>query len=130
MFNRYYQQELFNLKELAQEFSRAHPALAPMLSGKTSDPDVERLMEGVAFLAGMLRQKLDDEFPEIVHGLIQLIFPHYLRPIPSTTVVSFTPRANLKESLTIPSGIEIASIPVEGTSCTFRTCGDILMCTR
>jgi type VI secretion system protein ImpG len=125
MFNRYYQQELFNLKELAQEFSRAHPALAPMLSGKTSDPDVERLMEGVAFLAGMLRQKLDDEFPEIVHGLIQLIFPHYLRPIPSTTVVAFTPRANLKESIKIPSGIEIASIPVEGTSCTFRTCGDI-----
>ncbi|HEU19860.1 MAG TPA: type VI secretion system baseplate subunit TssF [Deltaproteobacteria bacterium] len=123
MFNRYYQQELINLKEQAEEFSQAHPALAPMLSGKTSDPDVERLMEGVAFLAGMLRQKLDDEFPEIVHGLIQLIFPHYLRPIPASTIISFTPKPNLRETITIPTGVEIASLPVEGTPCIFRTCG-------
>ena len=125
MFNRYYQQELFHLKELAREFSKVHPALAPMLSGKTSDPDVERLMEGVAFLAGMLRQKLDDEFPEIIHGLIQLIFPHYLRPIPATTMIAFTPKVGLKESTVIPSGIEIASIPVEGTSCKFQTCCEL-----
>ena len=65
MFNRHYQQELQNLKELAVEFSKAHPALAPMLSGQTPDPDVERLLEGVAFLTGLLRQKLEDEFPEI-----------------------------------------------------------------
>jgi type VI secretion system protein ImpG len=125
MFNRYYQQELFHLKELAREFSKVHPALAPMLSGKTSDPDVERLMEGVAFLAGMLRQKLDDEFPEIIHGLIQLIFPHYIRPIPATTMIAFTPKTGLKESTVIPSGIEIASIPVEGTSCKFQTCCEL-----
>jgi type VI secretion system protein ImpG len=123
MFNRYYQQELSYLKELAEEFSKAHPALAPMLSGKTSDPDVERLMEGVAFLSGMLRRKLDDEFPEIIHGLMQLIFPHYLRPIPASTVISFTPKPNLKETMTVPSGVEIASLPVDGTSCIFRTCG-------
>ncbi|MCD6353158.1 MAG: type VI secretion system baseplate subunit TssF [Proteobacteria bacterium] len=125
MFNRYYQQELLNLRELAREFSRAHPALAPMLGGKTPDPDVERLMEGVAFLAGMLRQKLDDEFPEITHGLIQLIFPHYMRPIPATTIISFRPKPGLKETINVPSGAEIASIPVEETSCIFRTCCDL-----
>ena len=69
MFNKYYQQELNALRELGSEFSRTHPALAPMLSGPASDPDVERLLEGVAFLTGLLRQKLDDEFPEIVHSL-------------------------------------------------------------
>jgi len=122
MLNRYYQQELLNLKELGKEFSKAHPALAPMLSGKTSDPDVERLIEGVAFLSGMLRQKLDDEFPEIIHSLIQLIFPHYMCPVPSATIISFTPKPGLKETITVPSGAEIASIPVEDTSCVFRTC--------
>ncbi|MEE9556699.1 MAG: type VI secretion system baseplate subunit TssF, partial [Candidatus Adiutricales bacterium] len=85
---RHYQQELQNLKELAVEFSKAHPALAPMLSGQTQDPDVERLLEGVAFLTGMLREKLEDEFPEIIHGLLDLIFPHYLRPAPSTTMIA------------------------------------------
>ena len=38
MFNKYYQQELNALRELGSEFSRAHPALAPMLSGPASDP--------------------------------------------------------------------------------------------
>jgi type VI secretion system protein ImpG len=125
MFNRYYQDELAYLKELGAEFSRAHPALAPMLTGPTADPDVERLLEGVAFLTALLRQKLDDEFPELINELMQLIWPHYLRPIPSTTIVAFTPKPTLKQSQIIPSGIQIASIPVEGTSCLFKTAYDL-----
>ena len=82
-------------------------------------------MEGVAFLTGMLRRKLDDEFPEIVHGLIQLIFPHYMRPIPSTTIISFRPKPGLNETIKVPSGVEIGSIPVDGTSCIFKTCSDL-----
>ena len=54
MFNRYYQQELQNLRDLAGEFSKRHPAAAPMLSNQSADPDVERLLEGVAFLTGNL----------------------------------------------------------------------------
>jgi type VI secretion system protein ImpG len=125
MFNKYYQQELAALRELGAEFSRAHPALAPMLSGPLADPDVERLLEGVAFLTGLLRQKLDDEFPEIVHDLVQVLWPHYLRPVPATTVIAFTPRATLKQSLTVPAGIHVGSVPVEGTACHFRTAYDV-----
>ncbi len=125
MFNKYFQAELNTLRELGAEFSRAHPALAPMLSGPTADPDVERLLEGVAFLTGLLRQKLDDEFPEIVHDLVKILWPHYLRPVPATTVVAFTPKPTLKESASIPAGIHVASIPVEGTTCRFRTAYEI-----
>ena len=46
MFNKYYQNELHKLRELAKEFSLAHPAAAPMLSSESVDPDVERLLEG------------------------------------------------------------------------------------
>ena len=70
MISPYYQRELAHLKELAVEFSKAHPALAPLLSGPSTDPDVERLLEGTAFLTGLVREKLDDEFPEIVHNLL------------------------------------------------------------
>jgi len=125
MFNRYYQEELSLLKELGAEFARAHPALAPMLSGQTPDPDVERLLEGTAFLTGMVRQKLDDEFPELLHGLMNLFFPHYLRPIPSASILAFTPRQILREPLRVPAGTEVASTPQDGTSCTFRTCFDV-----
>lgn len=126
MFERYYQQELGHLKDdLAVSFAKAHPTVASRLSGPSADPDVERLLEGVAFLTALLRQKLDDEFPEIIHEMIQLIWPHYLRPIPATTIVAFSPKPALKQPVTIPAGIQLASIPVEGTPCLFKTCYDI-----
>lgn len=122
MVDRYYQQELSNLRELALEFAKAHPALAPLLSGPSQDPDVERLLEGTAFLTGMLRNKLDDEFPELIHGLARLVLPHYLRPIPAATTIQFTPQSGLTDTLTIPAGVALASVPVEGTQCIFTTC--------
>lgn len=127
MFNRYFQQELNYLREIGSEFSKAHPAISPMLKGPGADPDVERLLEGVAFLTALLRQKLDDEFPEITHDLMQLIWPHYLRPIPATAMISFAPNPTLRQSVKIPSGIQLASVPVArttgttGTTCIFST---------
>ncbi len=126
MFNRYFQQELANLRDLAVEFSKAHPALAPMLEGPTTDPDVERLLEGVAFLSGLMREKLDDEFPEIIQGLMQLVFPHYLRPLPSSTIIAFAPKPSLKDTFTAPAGVSVASVPVDGTKCVFKTCYDVV----
>ncbi len=125
MFNKYYQQELQNLRELAAEFSKTHPIAAPMLSGPKPDPDVERLLEGVAFLNGLLQQKLDDEFPQLIHSLMDVIFPHYMKPIPSLSIVSFRPKPGLIESITVPAGTSLNSIPVDGTPCTFRTCFDV-----
>jgi type VI secretion system protein ImpG len=125
MFNRYFQQELSNLKDLGSEFAANHPAVAPMLSGMSTDPDVERLLEGVAFLTAMLRQKLDDDFPEIVHELFQLIWPHYLRPLPATSIVAFTPKSSLKQTIRVAKGVQLASEPVDGTPCLFRTCFDV-----
>ena len=85
----YYQRELNALRELAKEFAVAHPALASRLSGTSPDPDVERILEGVAFLTGSVREKLDDDFPELAQTLTQLIYPHYLRPLPATTIMEF-----------------------------------------
>ncbi len=125
MFNQYFQQELSNLRDLGAEFSKKHPAVAPMLSGLSTDPDTERLLEGVAFLTAMLRQRLDDDFPEIIHELFQLIWPHYLRPIPSTSIVAFSPKENLKQIVRVPKGVQLSSEPVDGTACLFHTCYDV-----
>jgi len=118
-----YQKELNNLRELAVEFAEKHPALAPQLSGPSPDPDVERILEGVAFLTGNIRQKLDDDFPEFAQSLMQI--PHYLQPLPSSTIIEFTPKSILKSPLVIPKGTFVDSNEVEGTSCRFQTCQDI-----
>src|SRR5690606_40988918 len=117
MLKRYYQQEMDQLRELGGAFARAYPALAPMLGGQTADPDVERLLEGVSFQPALVRRKLDDEFPEIVQDLIRLLWPHYLRPIPSPSAVAFRPKPTMKQPVSIPAGTRLASIPVEGTAC-------------
>ena len=71
-FNKYYQDELNYLRELGNVFSASNPGLSRFLSEDGDDPDVERLLEGFAFLTGRLRQKLDDELPEVSHSLSNL----------------------------------------------------------
>jgi type VI secretion system protein ImpG len=128
VFNKYYQDELQFLRELGEEFAKAHPTAAHYLAGTSRDPDVERLLEGFAFLTGRVRQKLDDEFPELTHGMIQLLWPHYLRPLPSMAILEFSPLLSaLRQSQVIARGCEVQSIPVEGTPCRFRTAYDVTL---
>lgn len=94
---RYYEEEMRYLKEAGLEFSKAHPDRAAMLNLDrvgTRDPYVERLFEGFAFLTGRIRQKLDDDFPELTEGLVNMLWPHYLRMIPSLTVLELIPDDN------------------------------------
>lgn len=128
MFNKYYQDELSFLREMGQEFSKAHPEAAHFFADRGSDPDVERLLEGFAFLTGRIRQKLDDELPELTHTMMGLLWPHYLRPIPSMTILEFEPKPGaIRQRQRIPRGTEMESLPVEGTRCRFRTCFDVDM---
>jgi len=123
MFNKYYQDELTYLREEGAEFARAYPRIAHMLSETGSDPDVERLLEGFAFLTGRIRQKLDGELLELTSNLIGLLWPHYLRPVPSMSILQFdASRRALSETQTIERGTTVESVPVEGTRCRFRTC--------
>ena len=119
--NKYFLNELDSLKEIAQEFSRANPTLAPQLSQASADPDVERILEGVAFLTAGIRQKIDDDFPEFSQGLLNQIFPHYLRPVPSATIIEFKPTPILKNTLTTLAGTYLDSVEVDEVRCRYKT---------
>ncbi|KLU21466.1 hypothetical protein EOS_35870 [Caballeronia mineralivorans PML1(12)] len=122
MSKAYYEQELVHLRDLATEFAARNPALAPLLgSGVAPDPDVERLLEGVAFLTGLMRQKLDDEFPEFIQELAQLLFPQYLRPLPCMSILQFVPKGVRGETVVVPAGTEVASVPIDGVRTIFRS---------
>lgn len=88
---RYYREELDYLRQLGKLLAQEKPHLAHFLAEKGGDPDVERLLEAFAFLSGNLRQKIEDEFPEFTHGLIKMLLPNYLRPVPAMTVIEYTP---------------------------------------
>lgn len=78
---RYFREELDYLRQLSKLLATEKTHLARFLAEKDADPDIERLLEGVAFLTGNLRQKIEDEFPELTHGLIKMLWPNYLRPV-------------------------------------------------
>ena len=122
-FNTYYQDELRYLSEVGPEFARANPEIARFLADRGSDPDVHRLLQGVAFLCGRLRQKLDDELPELTANMMALLWPHYLRSIPSMTILELLPDINAMQApLDVGAGAEFASVPVEETRCRYRSC--------
>jgi type VI secretion system protein ImpG len=118
----YYQKELAQLRDLANGYAEAHPNHASMISGHSTDPGVERLFEGVAFLNAILQKKIDDDFPELINNVITAMQPDYLRPVPASTTIVFTPKANCTEPQIIPAGTELKSVPLDGTPCRFTTC--------
>lgn len=118
-----FSEELRYLHELGNDFAKDNPQLARFLGNGASDPDVERLMEAFAFLTAKLRLKLEDDLPELTHPMLQLLWPNYLRPLPSVTIIQFTPRKqSLSQSQQIAKGSRLFSKPVDGVACEFRTC--------
>ncbi|WP_286786599.1 MULTISPECIES: type VI secretion system baseplate subunit TssF [Pseudomonas] len=120
-FNHYYQSELTALRQLGKRFADRSPALAPFLGQAGRDPDVERLLEGFAFLTGRLRQKLDDELPELTHSLMHLLWPNYMRPLPAFSMVQFDPLKRPGPAVSVPRNTPVESRPIEGVTCRFRT---------
>ncbi|AHN26511.1 type VI secretion system baseplate subunit TssF [Gilliamella apicola] len=124
---RYYESEMRYLREAGKEFAKIHPDRAGQLNLDRvgdRDPYVERLFEGFAFLTGRLRQKIDDDLPELTESLVSLLWPHYLRLIPSLSIIELTPNySTLSRLEIIPKGLQVQTEPLgpSGTRCQFRT---------
>ncbi|MDF3884870.1 type VI secretion system baseplate subunit TssF [Cupriavidus basilensis] len=123
----YYDAEMRYLREASKEFAAAQPDAARRL-GLTSlgerEDSVEQVYQGFAFLMARMRAKLDDALPEITDPLIDNLWPHAGRTIPSLAILECVPRAGEARVLgTLPAGIQVRSGPVgpEGTVCTYRT---------
>jgi type VI secretion system protein ImpG len=124
----YYERELGYLRQQGAEFAQKYPKIAGRLllePDKCEDPHVERLIEAFAFLAGRVHLKIDDEFPEITESLLNVLYPHYLAPIPSMAVVQFaldSQQGKLTTGYNVERHTVLYSRSVQGTPCRFRTC--------
>jgi type VI secretion system protein ImpG len=124
----YYERELNYLRQLGGEFAEKYPKIAGRLvleADKCEDPHVERLLEGFAFLAARVHLKIDDEFPEITEALLSILYPHYIRPIPSMSIVEMhldLDQGGGAAPQKIARGSVLNSRPVAGVPCQFRTC--------
>ncbi|MCK5189543.1 MAG: type VI secretion system baseplate subunit TssF, partial [Methylococcales bacterium] len=129
----YYQQELQFIREMGAEFAQHYPKIASALDlGGTecADPYVERLLESFAFLTARIQLKMDAEFPRFTQHLLEIVYPHYLAPLPSMTIVQFQP--DLKGGLTeegfvLPRHTRLFSQGgvKERSKCIFRTAHEL-----
>lgn len=132
---RHYNTELQHLREMGAEFARQFPKIAARLGMDgvdVADPYVERLLEGAAFLNSRVQLRLDAEFPRFTQRLLEIVYPQYLAPIPSMTVVRFDPDINdsaLDRGFLVPRGTGLRSLLGKGdaTACEFRTAQAVTM---
>ncbi len=123
-FISYYNRELVHVRKAAAEFAAANPKIAGRLrisADNVEDPHVGRMIEAFAFLTARIRQKLDDDFPELSDALLSILYPHYIAPIPSMAIVQFAPQPDLEGLYRVPRGTELDTEAVDGERCRFRT---------
>jgi type VI secretion system protein ImpG len=128
----YFERELGMLRRASQEFAGKYPKLADKLSisGETcADPHVERLIQASAFLNARIAKLLDDDYEQFTEALLGMLYPHYLRPIPSCAIArvdySGAKPNEIGAATTIPRGTEMKSLASATATCKFKTVFDV-----
>lgn len=134
-FLSYYEEELTHIRALATEFAALHPTVARNLaldSVPCPDPYVERLMEGVAFLAARTRLKVDAEASRHVRNLIDALYPDLAGPAPAMAMAELVPGAQvdtMPDGHVVRRGTRLVAGLREGmsTRATFTTAQDVAL---
>lgn len=120
----YYERELAFLRQHSRQFAERYPKLAAqlLLSGEgCDDPHVERMIESFALLTARVSKKLEDSYPQFTEALLNVLYPHYLRPFPSCSIAHFDDTGNTDTTTIVPRHTELHSRPIRGAVCKFRT---------
>lgn len=128
----YYERELAFLRRYSQDFAERYPKIAARLASsgeQGDDPHVERMIEAFALLTARVNKKLDDDHPEFTEALLEVLYPHYLRPFPSCSIAQFNlPHDGAPaQPAVVRRGTQLLSREVRGVPCRFRTAYDVML---
>lgn len=129
----HYERELAVLRHDAQDFARRYPKVAAhlqMAAGTPEDPHVERLIESFALLSARVHKRLDDDFPLFTASLLEVLYPHYLRPFPSCSIARFelgSQASQMTQPSVVPRGTTMTTRPIRGVTCRFRSAYDVTL---
>lgn len=123
----HYERELAFLRQESKAFAQRYPKVAGRLQlagGVAEDPHVERMIESFALLAARVHKRLDDDFPLFTESLLEVLYPHYLRPFPSCSIAQFDlggAAGQMSAVARIERGTLLNTRPVRGVTCKLRT---------
>ncbi|KJY83408.1 protein ImpG/VasA [Vibrio galatheae] len=124
---RYFEQELTLVRRALGQFGHQHSTHAERLNihqGQIEDPSLTRLLDGVALLNATVEKKLSDQLPEVIEGLLGVLYPSYIQTVPSVAYLQLEDSADLSESVILPKGSQF-SANAQGHSCTFTTVDEL-----
>ncbi|MGB1239854.1 MAG: type VI secretion system baseplate subunit TssF, partial [Pseudomonadales bacterium] len=126
---RYYERELAYIRKALGEFADEHPEQAAQLQlGRSSveDPNISRMIDGMALLTAKTEQRLDQQFPDLVQDLFTLLYPGMLEPTASYFPLRLAPLAEqMKEPQTLRAGALLSANTPDGENCHFTTVADL-----
>ncbi|MBA5607048.1 type VI secretion system baseplate subunit TssF [Duganella sp. FT3S] len=124
----YYERELGRNELLAEGFSVRHPKLADKLGIRSEaggDPQTGRVLQSVALLGARTVKLLDDDYSRITAALLNVLRPHYLRPIPAASVACLDFGRAKENAITgvsvIPRGTELKCVDPAAHACKYTT---------
>ena len=134
-FLEYYEDELAHVRALASEFAEMHPAVARNLSLDSApcpDPYVERLLEGVAFLAARTRLKVDAEGARFARAVLDALYPDLIAPTPAVGMAVLQPGQQVQTMLAghvVARGTRLVAglRPGLSTRATYATAQDVTL---
>lgn len=136
-----YDRELQYLREKAAELAYYRPDTASQLGlslghGRSQDSHVERLLEGVAYLAARVHLQLESGYSQIAQSLSETIYPQLISPFPACGIVEFQPDASLADDYPISRHSELRvrvvsdhdrQISSPETECIFQTTQEVTL---
>ncbi len=130
-----YEAELEHIRVLAGEFAALHPNVARNLSLDAvpcPDPYVERLLEGVAFMAARTRMKVEAEGQRFTAGVLEALWPDLAAPGPAMGIGVLLPGPQVQAMAgghAVPRGSRFTAAVHEGlsTRATYTTAQEVTL---
>jgi len=102
-----YQRELESLETFRERYRH----LYPFAGLERDDPDVQRLLEGLAFFTARTRRAADRALAGYERRALEQVFPHLVTPLPSMALLTVDATERMVEARTLPAGSEIEVSP-------------------
>jgi type VI secretion system protein ImpG len=121
---RHYAEELNIFNGYTRQFAQRYPETAGALhiAGEScSDPQAASVIQSTALLTARIKRLIDSNFPQFTAPMLEALYPHYLRPIPASTIVQFDAGGTQHSEArsTLARGISLTAPPLAGVKCEF-----------
>ncbi|WP_332878496.1 type VI secretion system baseplate subunit TssF [Massilia sp. S19_KUP03_FR1] len=116
------------MRKFAQRYPRTAGNL--LIAGENSkDPHIERLIQSFALLTARVAKRLDSDYPQFTESMLESLYPHHLRPMPSYSIVQLSSAGGADGDTVsvLARRSALLSAPVHGVTCRFETVYDVIL---